>query len=89
MSKNKLNILTIQKTSCIIIYENKNQFLDVDRYVHAINVKVEFVEGKGKVPLDNIAKRAETYKPREQGTYKMIKEYIEAIKDALKHIEVI
>ena len=43
-----------------------------------INVKVEFGEGEGKVPLDNIAKRAETYNPKERVTYKMIKEYIEA-----------
>ena len=43
-----------------------------------INVKVEFGEGEGKVPLDNIAKRAEAYKPKEWVTYKMIKEYIEA-----------
>ena len=43
-----------------------------------INVKVEFGEGEGKVPLDNIAKRAENYKPKERVTYKMIKEYIEA-----------
>ena len=43
-----------------------------------INVKVEFGEGKGKVPLDNIAKRAAAYKPKERVTYKMIKEYIEA-----------
>ena len=43
-----------------------------------INVKVEFGEGEGKVPLDNIAKRAEEYKPKERVTYKMIKEYIEA-----------
>ena len=42
------------------------------------NVKVEFGEGEGKVPLDNIAKRAESYKPKERVTYKMIKEYIEA-----------
>ena len=41
-----------------------------------INVKVEFGEGEGKVPLDNIAKRAEAYKPKERVTYKMIKEYI-------------
>ena len=41
-----------------------------------INVKVEFGEGEGKVPLDNIAKRAESYKPKERVTYKMIKEYI-------------
>ena len=44
----------------------------------AINVKVEFGEGEGKVPLDNIAKRAAAYKPKERVTYKMIKEYIEA-----------
>ena len=43
-----------------------------------INVKVEFGEGKGKVPLDKIAERAEAYKPKERVTYKMIKEYIEA-----------
>lgn len=43
-----------------------------------INVKVEFGEGEGKVPLDNIAKRAEAYKPKERVIYKMIKEYIEA-----------
>lgn len=43
-----------------------------------INVKVEFGGGEGKVPLDNIAKRAEAYKPKERVTYKMIKEYIEA-----------
>ena len=43
-----------------------------------INVKVEFGEGEGKVLLDNIAKRAEAYKPKERVTYKMIKEYIEA-----------
>ena len=43
-----------------------------------INVKVEFGVGEGKVPLDNIAKRAAAYKPKERVTYKMIKEYIEA-----------
>ena len=43
-----------------------------------INVKVEFGEGEGKVPFDNIAKRAENYKPKERVTYKMIKEYVEA-----------
>ena len=43
-----------------------------------INVKVEFGEGEGKVPLDNIAKRAASYKPKERVTYNMIKEYIEA-----------
>lgn len=43
-----------------------------------INVKVEFGEGEGKVPLDKIAERAEAYKPKERVTYKIIKEYIEA-----------
>ena len=43
-----------------------------------INVKVEFGEGQGKVPLDNITKRAAAYKPKERVTYKMIKKYIEA-----------
>ncbi len=35
-----------------------------------INVKVEFGEGEGKAPLDNIAKRAEANKPKERVTYK-------------------
>ena len=43
-----------------------------------ISVKVEFGEGESKVLLDNIAKIAEAYKPKERVTYKMIKEYIEA-----------
>ena len=43
-----------------------------------INVKVEFGEGEGKVPLNKIVKRADEYKPKERVTYKMIKEYIEA-----------
>lgn len=30
------------------------------------------------MPLDDIAKRAEVYKPKERATYKMIKEYIAA-----------
>lgn len=41
-----------------------------------INVKVEFGEGEGKVPLDAIAERAKAYKPRERVTYKKIIEYI-------------
>jgi len=39
---------------------------------------VEFGEGEGKVPLDDIAKRAESDKTKERVTYKMIMEYIEA-----------
>ena len=38
---------------------------------------MELGEGEGKVPLDHIAKRAETYKLKERVVYKMIKEYIE------------
>ncbi len=30
------------------------------------------------MPLNNVAKRAGVYKPKERVTYKMIKEYIEA-----------
>ena len=44
-----------------------------------INVKVEFGEGEGKVPLDNIAKRAgKLQAQRTSDLHKMIKEYIEA-----------
>lgn len=43
-----------------------------------INIEVKFGEGEGKEPLDNIAKRAAVYKPKERVIYKMIKEYIEA-----------
>ncbi len=37
-----------------------------------INVKVEFGEGEGKVPLDAIAERAKKYQPKPKITYKMI-----------------
>ena len=47
-----------------------------------INVKVESGEGEGKLPLDNIAKRDEVYKPKKRVTYKMIKEYIEGKTDS-------
>lgn len=42
-----------------------------------INVKVDLGEGKDQVSLDNIAERAEQYKPKEKITYSMIKNYIE------------
>ncbi len=42
-----------------------------------INVKVEFGEGEGKVPLDAIAERAKKYQPKPKVTYKMIQEYVE------------
>lgn len=42
-----------------------------------INVKVEFWEGEGKVPLNAIAERAKKYQPKPKITYKMIQEYVE------------
>lgn len=42
-----------------------------------INVKVEFGEGEGKVPLNAIAERAKKYQPNPQITYKMIQEYVD------------
>lgn len=42
-----------------------------------INVKVEFGEGEGKVPLDTIVERAKKYQPKPKITYKMIQEYVE------------
>ena len=42
-----------------------------------INVKVEFGEGDGKVPLDEIAEREKKYQLKPKITYKMIQEYVE------------
>ncbi len=42
-----------------------------------INVKAEFGEGEGKVPLDAIVERAKKYQPKPKITYKMIQEYVE------------
>lgn len=42
-----------------------------------IDVKVEFEEGKEKMPLDAIAERAKKYQPKPKTTYKMIQEYVE------------
>ena len=42
-----------------------------------INVKVEFGEGEGKVPLDKIVERAKQHQPVPKATYKMIQEYVE------------
>lgn len=38
---------------------------------------MEFGEGDGKILVDEIARKAEDYKPDERVTYKMIQEYIE------------
>ena len=54
-----------------------------------ININIEFGNGEGMIPLDdidtihnkhtlnNIAQRAEAYKPKPRTTYKMINEYID------------
>ena len=73
----------VDKVQCVDMFPNTVHVETVVLLSHKkpdghINVKVEFGEGEGKVPLDNIAKRAEEYKPKERVTYKMIKEYIEA-----------
>ena len=73
----------VEKIACVDLFPNTVHVETVVLLSHKkpdghINVKVEFGEGGGKVPLDNIAKRAESYKPKERVTYKMIKEYIEA-----------
>lgn len=73
----------VEKICCVDMFPSTCHVETVVMLSHkkpdsVINVKVEFGEGEGKVPLDNIAKRAEAYKPKERVTYKMIKEYIEA-----------
>ena len=73
----------VDKVQCVDMFPNTVHVETVVLLSHKkpdghINVKVEFGEGEGKVPLDNIAKRAENYKPKERVTYKMIKEYVEA-----------
>ena len=44
-----------------------------------INMKVEFGEGGGKVPLGVIAEQAKKYRSKPKITYKMIQEYVEKI----------
>jgi len=73
----------VEKICCVDMFPNTYHVETVVLLSHKkpdghINVKVEFGEGEGKVPLDDIAQRAESYKPKERVTYKMIKEYIEA-----------
>ena len=72
----------VEKIACVDLFPNTVHVETVVLLSHkkpdsVINVKVEFGEGEGKIPLDNIEKRAESYKPKERVTYKMIKEYIE------------
>ena len=73
----------VEKVCCVDMFPGTANVETVVLLSHkkpdsVINVKVEFGEGEGKIPLDNIEKRAESYKPKERVTYKMIKEYIEA-----------
>ena len=42
-----------------------------------INVNVEFGDEEGQIPIDEIARKVEDYRPSERATYKMIQEYIE------------
>ena len=66
----KIRLLKLNTVETVVLLSHK----DPDSHIH---VKVEFGEGKDKVPLDKIAERAEKYKPKEKVTYKKIKEYIE------------
>ena len=73
----------VERIGCVDLFPSTEHVETVVLLSHKkpdghINVKVEFGEGEGKLSLDNIAKRAEEYKPKERVTYKMIKEYIEA-----------
>ena len=72
----------VERVSCVDLFPATYHVETVVLLSHKkpdshINVKVEFGEGEGKVPLKAISERAEAYKPRERVTYKMIKEYIE------------
>lgn len=60
--------MTVHVETCVLLSHKRPDSL--------IHLKVEFGEGEGKVPLDNISQRAENYKPEERVTYRMIKEYI-------------
>lgn len=43
-----------------------------------ININIEFGDDRGQIPIDEIARKAEEYRPSERVTYKMIQEYIES-----------
>lgn len=47
--------------TCVLLSHNKP-----DGHIH---VKVEFGESEGKMPIDDIANRAEKYKPKEKVAY--------------------
>ena len=63
----------VKKVCCVDMFPGTGHVETVVLLSHKkpdghINVKVEFGEGEGKVPLDNIVKRAEEYKPKERVT---------------------
>ena len=43
-----------------------------------ININVEFGDDEGQIPIDEIVRKAEEYRPSERVTYKMMQEYIES-----------
>lgn len=61
----------VQKVCCVDMFPNTGHVETVvllshkkaDSYIH---IDVEFGEGEGKIPVDSIAKRAESYKPKER-----------------------
>jgi len=65
-----INLEQSAHVECIVILSHKLSD-------SVINVKVEFGDGKGKVPLDAIAERAKKYQPKPKITYKMIQGYVE------------
>ncbi len=72
----------MEKACCVDMFPGTTHMETVVLLSHKkpdghINVKIEFGEGKDQVSLDNIAERAEQYKPKEKVTYSMIKSYIE------------
>jgi|GEM_PF-1506279 len=75
MEELRENVLSVE--TCILLSHKKPD--------SHINVKVEFGQGEGKVPIDKIAERVEAYKPKEKVTYKMIQEYIEKKYDFKVH----
>ena len=72
----------VEKIACVDLFPNTVHVETIVLLSHkspdsVINVKVEFGEGEGRVPLDAIAERAKKYQSKPKITYKMIQEYVE------------
>lgn len=72
----------VKKVCCVDMFPHGGHVETVVLLSHKspdshIDVKVEFGEGKEKMPLDAIAERAKKYQPKPKTTYKMIQEYVE------------